>query len=264
VNIYDSNIIDDHFDDDVSMIDELESGVTVGFVAFDHAAAHNTRAYDNDDIVGDNYDEHDDYVEDDFEDDVSMEDRLEHAEDPAIMQIMALHKAAEHNLAIKTFKIPKEVILLASLHSIYFHPEEAVVPQVPPHFQLAAYFTLYNDIAKANFLADKSLSMEINKAIWFYGLDKAHPFSRFFDQIRCNIILMAFVWASNFDPRYSKGGCKEFVKAFLRVSDSPDSTACVLLVSLHSFYRGLSILKISWQPHDLYRKLIKHRPGSSH
>ncbi len=231
--------MDDHFDDDVSMIDELESGVAVGFAAFDHAAAHNTRTYDNDDIVGDDYDEQDDYAEDDFEDDVSMNDHLEHAEDPAIMQVMALHKAAEHNLAIKTSKIPREIMLLPSLHSIYFHPEEAVVPQVPPHFQLAAYFTLYNDIAKANFLADKSLSVEINEAIWFYGLDKAHSFSRFFDQIRYNIILMAFVWASNFDPRYCKEGCKEFVKAFLRVSNIPDSTACVFSVSLHSLHRSL-------------------------
>lgn len=169
---------------------------------------------------------------DHHDNDVSMRDDLEFEE--VTVGAVALPHAAAHNFAIKTFKIPKEVILLPSLRSIYFHPDEVLVPNAPPNLQTFVYFAIYNEIATANFFADKGLPVEINRAIWFYGLDKRHSFSRFFDQIRYNVILMAFVWASDFDLRYCKEGCKRFVKAFLRASVTPDSTACGSSVSSRS------------------------------
>jgi hypothetical protein len=217
------------YNKDIDMGDNLESARPVGFVASENVAAHNTLTDDNE-IMGDH-----------CEDDVDMDDDLEFEDEseehPDITEVKTMHRAAEDNLAIKTFKVHKEVILLPSLHSIYFHPNEAVIPQVPHNLQLTMYFALYNDIAKANFIAGKSLPPIINQMIWFYGLDKAHSFSRFFDQVRYNILLMAFVRASKFDSRYCQEGCKEFVKAFFRVSDLPDSTSCVSSVSFRLSYR---------------------------
>ncbi|KAH6870780.1 hypothetical protein BKA58DRAFT_469763 [Alternaria rosae] len=181
----------------VSVDEGLESGNTVFFTAYENVTEHNVDV--NDEVGGD----------------VDMDGNAE-PEHPEIVEVKALHRDAEEKLATKTYKVNRSITLLPSLHSIYFHPNEAVVPQAPLDLQLASFFILYNDIAMANFLADKSLPPMVNRAIFFYGLDKGHSFSRFFDQIRFNILLMAFAWASNFNPKYCKEGYEEFVKYFLR------------------------------------------------
>ncbi|KAI4712586.1 hypothetical protein J4E89_002854 [Alternaria sp. Ai002NY15] len=184
-------------DTGISVDNGVESGDIVFFTECENVAEHNVD------------------VNHERDGDVAMDDNAE-PEHPDVVEVKALHRDAEEKLATKTYKVNKGIVLLPSLYSIYFHPDEAVVPQAPPFLQLTTFFLLYNDIAKANFLADKSLPLIVNQAIFFYGLDKGHSFSRFYDQIRFNILLMAFAWASGFDPKYCKEGCEEFVKVFLR------------------------------------------------
>jgi len=38
----------------------------------------------------------------------------------------------------------------------------------------------------------------------------------FSHHIRWNVIIMAFLWASGFDPQYCKPGCEESVKSFIK------------------------------------------------
>jgi hypothetical protein len=207
---------------DISMSDDHESGVdAVSDVVFFYSAPH----------INFNNDNHHDLDDDEDGDDYDQDESMGNDNDFEL-NLIALHSAAAHNFAIKTNRIHNDIIFLPSLQSIYFDPNNALVPNAPPDLQLGVYFAMYNDIAKAKFRANKSLPMEINRAIWYYGLDNGHSFSSFFDQIRYNIILMAFVLASRFDTRYCKEGCEKFVKGFLHVSVTPDSTACASSVSL--------------------------------
>jgi len=228
-----TDIMDSPNDNDVNMGDLPDTGVSADNV---------DNGVESGDIVFftecDNVAEHNVDVNHERDGDVAIDDNAE-PEHPDVVEVKALHRDAEEKLATKTYKVNKGIVLLPSLYSIYFHPDEAVVPQAPPFLQLTTFFLLYNDIAKVNFLADKSLPLIVNQAIFFYGLDKGHSFSRFYDQIRFNILLMAFAWASGFDPKYCKEGCEEFVKVFLRVSLLPDSNACPSSVSFQTSHGGL-------------------------
>jgi hypothetical protein len=133
--------------------------------------------------------------------------------------VVASHLLAERNYAIKTFKIPERAVPLPSLFDIYFRPERCGVPVVPGDLQLGFYFSAYNDIARAGFVAQKQQqSMSISRTIWFYGLDSAHAFTMYSNHIRWNVIIMSFIWASGFDEQYCKPACGPFVIQFIKVS----------------------------------------------
>ena len=166
------------------------------------------------------------------EDDISMNEDLDFdplsathdsadSDEDAPVDLPALHTETTTLLAVKSEAIA-DFVPMPKIQTIYFHQIRALVPTVPADLQLAFFFAIYNDIASASFVALKSAAqhMDISRAIWYYGNDAGHSFSRRWNQVRYNIVLMAFVWASGFDERCCAPGCEQFVKAYLMVSHS--------------------------------------------
>jgi hypothetical protein len=146
------------------------------------------------------------------------------------IDIVALHTDAETKYAIKTQKISDVITVIPSLYDLYFNPDRLYVPTAPQDLQLDSFF-LYNEIASAKFIADKNASNDnVNRFIWIYGLDKRYSFSRYWDQVRYNIVLTSIAWASDFDPRFCQPGSTEFIKSFLYVSGPFDDGAWMSLV----------------------------------
>lgn len=131
--------------------------------------------------------------------------------------LAALHDEAVELYATKMRVVP-ECIPRPKLITIYFDPDRALVPAVPTDLQLIVYFTIYNCIARGNFLALKSSAqhLDISRAIWYYGVDPGHAFAMFSHHIRWNIIIMTFLWSTGFDTQYCKPGCAEFVVQFIK------------------------------------------------
>lgn len=132
--------------------------------------------------------------------------------------VRASHLNAEHNYAIKAFKIPDSAVPLPKLFDIYFHPERCSVPVVPEDLQLGVYFSRYDTIARDGFIARKMQHVNTSRTIWFYGLDSAHAFTMYSRHIRWNVIIMSFLWAFDFNERYCKPECGPFVIQFIKVS----------------------------------------------
>jgi hypothetical protein len=147
--------------------------------------------------------------------DFNMDDDGDDEEDEPL-DIPALHDETSSMLAIKT-KALGVFVPLPIIQVIYFDENCALVPTVPADLQLAFFFATYNDIAGDKFVALKSAlqHIDINRAIWYYGIDMGHSFSRYFEQLRYNIIVIAFVWAGGFDEKCCAKGCKSFVEAYI-------------------------------------------------
>jgi hypothetical protein len=71
-------------------------------------------------------------------------------------------------------------------------------------FHPRSLFLLFNDIARANFVAHPSLNVVLNELIFHFGMDKGHSFNIDLDQTRFNLVLAIFVWASMLTGKYDK------------------------------------------------------------
>jgi hypothetical protein len=114
----------------------------------------------------------------------------------------------------------EHVVPLPDLFTICFEPKRIVVATVPTDLKLIILFAIYDKIAKTMFVAQKNQDIHINRAIWFYGVDFGHAFNTLNQHIRYNVMIMAFLWMSDFDPRYCKPGCRDFVIQFIKVCHS--------------------------------------------
>ncbi|KAH5083854.1 hypothetical protein HBI52_114280 [Parastagonospora nodorum] len=131
-------------------------------------------------------------------------------------ELLDLNNRVEKNLKIKWSKIP--IFMRKSTHDILFNAALLRYTFIDPDLQLPFYFRNYNTIAKSNFMAEKGVTQhfDITRAIFYYGIDELHCFSRRSHHVRYNIILMAFAWTSGFDTKYCKAGCENFVKAYIK------------------------------------------------
>ncbi|KAF3036763.1 hypothetical protein E8E11_004201 [Didymella keratinophila] len=88
----------------------------------------------------------------------------------------------------------------STLDTLYYNQADAIVEPVPPNLPLSLLLEKYNEIASFNFAAcQDDQHTDITRMIWFYGLDQNRSFSRYFRQVRFNIIMIAYHWANNFD-----------------------------------------------------------------
>jgi hypothetical protein len=130
-----------------------------------------------------------DAVEDMYDEDLNCDpsqDLLDaDDEDDEPLGIPTLHAETTAMFAVKT-KAIASFTPLPTFETIYFHENRALAPTAPADLQLAFFFAIYNDIAAAKFVAqkDNAQDMDISRAIWYYGNDLGHSFSRFWDQVR--------------------------------------------------------------------------------
>ncbi|KAF1848816.1 uncharacterized protein K460DRAFT_404083 [Cucurbitaria berberidis CBS 394.84] len=111
-------------------------------------------------------------------------------------ELEVLHSKAQLHFRIKLEKVKKRNPCPdITIYEFYFDREKSSVKNVPHDLQLEFYFANYNAFTESGFQPQRDRNFDIVRAIWYYNLDHRHSFSRHFQGIRYNIILMVFLWA---------------------------------------------------------------------
>jgi hypothetical protein len=113
-------------------------------------------------------------------------------------EVERLDAIARRHFRDKLEKVKKRVPSLQNLtiEDYYFLSEQVHISYIPRELQVDFVCANFGDIRAGGFVAHRSKSLEVNRAIWYYILDEQHCFSRHFRDIRYNIILMAIMWAA--------------------------------------------------------------------
>ncbi|KAF1948276.1 hypothetical protein CC80DRAFT_511495 [Byssothecium circinans] len=130
-------------------------------------------------------------------------------------ELAARDEKSRHYLQVKTQRLAK-CIDNPTIRDLY--TDNYYITAVPDDVQFNMYLMHYEQIAHRSFTATPSLNTYdriINRIMWYYGVDYNHSFNRFHEQVRYNILTMAFVWASDFEEQYCKPGAEDFVKKFV-------------------------------------------------
>jgi hypothetical protein len=118
-----------------------------------------------------------------------------------MQHLQELHARAIHQLSRKMSCIPAHVFpngRKPTITDIYTANESAIcIPSIPPELQLPSVLTHYDKLAAAKFTVDASQgATPINLALWYWGMDQTHSFSRKHRQMRYNIVMACIVRTS--------------------------------------------------------------------
>ena len=136
-----------------------------------------------------------------------------------------LHLKAQANIAEKLSILhPRAMPLKPSLSTIYDESNTCIdkdsatyAQNIPHNLQLPFFFTYYNSIINANRTALKSSvqSLDVSRAIWYWGIDPTHSFFKDHEQIHYNIILMILAVMSGSKNEYTTTEGRRFGWAFI-------------------------------------------------
>lgn len=136
-----------------------------------------------------------------------------------------LHWKAQANLVEKLSILhPRTMPLNPSLSTIYNESNTNIdkdsttyTRNIPHNLQLPFIFTNYNNIINANRTALKSSvqSLDVSRAIWYWGIDPTQSFFKDHEQIHYNIILMILVIISAATNEHTKTEGRRFAWAFI-------------------------------------------------
>ncbi|KAF2871688.1 hypothetical protein BDV95DRAFT_607105 [Massariosphaeria phaeospora] len=136
-------------------------------------------------------------------------------ERPNATELAARNVRARVNLQLKLGRLGDRLKFPRNRDTFYFKPTRVYYPGAPPDLQLGTYFRLCNDVARGGFRVKSNQESIVNSLVWYYGLDEAHSFSSFFKDVRYNVFLMAFVWASGSDATYCPIEAHGFIVAYI-------------------------------------------------
>ncbi|KAI4913066.1 uncharacterized protein J4E92_009938 [Alternaria infectoria] len=201
------------------------------------------------------------------------------------LNFAALDAKARNNFNIKLSRVHDAVFAQPiGIHDVYENDSSTLdIPSIPKHLQLDFFFRNFNDIARGNYRAHSSKSLEVNRAIWYYEVSKQHCLSNRIDVVRLNIILMAFIMISkqlglDASSLYDTGA-DAFISAYI---EAWLSKTCGLDVHEHSFQEELvrlwmdsgfdlvyfpekarrEMFKAVWQMKQMVSELTTIRPES--
>ncbi|KAI4679248.1 hypothetical protein J4E81_010501 [Alternaria sp. BMP 2799] len=93
------------------------------------------------------------------------------------------------------------------------------IPSVPQRLQLDYYLRNFNNIARGNYRAHPSKSLDINRTIWYYDVSKLHSLSNRLDVVRHNVVLMAFIMIAKQlgldTSSFHEPGAEVFIEAYM-------------------------------------------------
>ena len=109
------------------------------------------------------------------------------------------HEVAEQQLAYKITKLSKYVMrqkTLPNIWDVYDENDKTVTDRIPPYYSLAYFFQQYGRMEQLSFSpATPTLDPNIPGVLWYYGTDMSRAFSLRYENVRYNVILMAYVLA---------------------------------------------------------------------
>jgi hypothetical protein len=103
-----------------------------------------------------------------------------------------LHQLAAVNLAHVLAKV-RSMDKKPSISDVYLG--RALTPCAPHHLGLDVLVKHFNEIAKANLVANPNLDPTSNELIFYYGLEIGHSFNKSLQPCRINLVLSVFKWA---------------------------------------------------------------------
>jgi len=134
-------------------------------------------------------------------------------------QILELHRKATRLLEIKLARVPRRIFASGSrptIHEYYVKAPTIYVPSILEQYQLEYFLANYNAVLVADFKAIKTPGVDIDavKAIWYWQIDKSHPFIRYHAVVRCKILTDIIVGASRNPGAYCPGSAQRFIHTF--------------------------------------------------
>jgi hypothetical protein len=121
----------------------------------------------------------------------------------------ALHRQAQANLDHVFSKIPYKVMTKPDIKDVYLGTARIQNPTFPDHLQLLQLLKMFNDAARVSFTGLPSSSPALNEMIFYWGLDRGHGFTIHHENMRRNIIVMVFLWASRIVRGHTRQFCAE-------------------------------------------------------
>lgn len=113
----------------------------------------------------------------------------------SIENLRELYETASELFTIKLDRVKNTFPGLNVTLKIFLLHFNIIKLTIPSYIALPFFLTNYDTIAADNFLAHPDKPFETCRAIWYYNIDRLHSFSRFYDNIRYNVILMVILWA---------------------------------------------------------------------
>lgn len=105
-----------------------------------------------------------------------------------------IHDQAEENLKIKLLGIPARIGYgNINMFDLYAGRVPAPSVKIPRDLDLTFVFNHFDEFKRTNFTAWKGHKHDINRAIFYYQMDKMHSLSHYHDQVRYNLITMVFI-----------------------------------------------------------------------
>jgi hypothetical protein len=111
----------------------------------------------------------------------------------SVAEALQLHQLAAVNLAHVLAKV-RSMDKKPSISDVYLG--RALTPCAPPHLGLDVLVKHFNEIAKANLVANPNLDPTSNELIFYYGLEIGHSFNKSLQPCRINLVLSVFKWGS--------------------------------------------------------------------
>ncbi|KAH7093555.1 hypothetical protein FB567DRAFT_587984 [Paraphoma chrysanthemicola] len=137
-------------------------------------------------------------------------------EDATDAEIAQADSIVRSNLAITFQLVPNDIVRTSNIRFIYFDQRHTKFPTVPVDLQLEWYLENYVAMAQEGFVAkQEGQNPKITRAIWFYGVDDHHSFSRQKRAVRANLLGMAYVMANKFPRTICNPETERFVLAFV-------------------------------------------------
>jgi hypothetical protein len=111
------------------------------------------------------------------------------------MDFSALDTKARDNFDKKLAKVHHSVLPPdITVEDVYDNDGAPLyIPNIPNHLQLDFFFRNFNDIARDNYRAHSSKSLDVNRTIWYYEVSNTHCLTNRVDVVRYNIVPMAFI-----------------------------------------------------------------------
>ncbi|KAF2020303.1 hypothetical protein BU24DRAFT_459894 [Aaosphaeria arxii CBS 175.79] len=146
---------------------------------------------------------------------------LEDEEEMCDEDMLANHRLAKKNLKFIVAKIPAKAFKQGrkpSIWDIYTSSPRVIAYCCPTRLDLRFVFSCYDQLSDLWFIAKPGQDVDVNRAIWYWGMDKSHSFLAENRGIYYNLLVMVFTIAhsrAGYPTPWIAPGTEPFVNQFV-------------------------------------------------